>query len=222
MPHTGPRATGDAPGLPGLSVHCPRPPCPESRARGQGPRKESTTSSRLGPSIPRPRRPSSLSASSEPPSGAPAARTRVGAGLGGVDGAPSFVPGLHHLADPTGTGALGRGSPDRSTKPAAPQDPPKRPLPQPRRTTWARATSLPLASRATSCERAARAAAPLAPPRRSPAPFSGRPAETPPPSLPSNRQADAWVPGPARAPGGPGPGRPAARACAPLSSEVVL
>lgn len=42
-----------------------------------------------------------------PPSASPAACTGVCAGLRRVDGAPSFVVGLHHLADATGTGALG-------------------------------------------------------------------------------------------------------------------
>lgn len=42
-----------------------------------------------------------------PPTASPAARTRICAGFRGVDGAPSFVLGLHHLADGTETGALG-------------------------------------------------------------------------------------------------------------------
>lgn len=40
----------------------------------------------------------------------PRRRTRVRAGPGGVNGAPSFVLGLHHLADSTGTRDPGLGS----------------------------------------------------------------------------------------------------------------
>lgn len=41
-----------------------------------------------------------------PPSGSPAASTGICAGLRWVDGAPSFVLWLHHLADGTRTGVL--------------------------------------------------------------------------------------------------------------------